>query len=90
MGLRLNLYAPWRRADGDRERVDAGARDEVRGLVGVGEQHLARERALGAHAVLLARLTGLQRAENPELAFDGDAHGMRHLDDQARGSTLYS
>ena len=49
------------------------------GLVGVGQQLLAGQLALGADAVLLARLTGLERAEDPELALDGDADGVCHV-----------
>ena len=51
---------------------------------GIGEQLLAGELALGADAVLLAGLAGLERAEAAELALDRDADRVRHLDHLAR------
>ena len=73
-----------RGADGDRERVELRVPDEVGGLVRIGQQHLARHRALGAMSVLLVALHRLERAQASELAFDGDADRVRHRDDRLR------
>jgi hypothetical protein len=60
------------RTDRDGERVDAGALDEVDGLVGVGEVDLARADAV------------LDPSERAELALHGDPARVRILDDLAR------
>ena len=71
-------------ADGNGERVDAGARDEVLRLRRVGEHHVVRQCAFCADTVFLAGLPGLERAEAAEFALDRHAHHMRHLADAAR------
>jgi hypothetical protein len=48
------------------------------------------ELAFGAHAVFFTGRTRLERAKAAELAFNGHAARMRHLDDTAVTSTLYS
>ena len=73
-----------RRADRDRERIDAGFRDEIRGLLGIGQQLRMIEHAFGAGTVFLARRAGFERAEATELAFDRHADRVRHVDDAAR------
>ena len=83
-GLARELVGAVAGADGNRQRIDAGAGDEVLGLLGVGEHHVVRELACGAHAVLLAGLAGFERAQATELAFDRDADRVRHLADLAR------
>ena len=60
------------RADRDGERVEAGALDELHGLVGVGQADLA-----GADAVLDA-------AEHAELGLDRDAARVGVVDDLLR------
>ena len=67
-------------AHGDRQGVDAGALDEVDRLVGIGEQLVHAQLALGAVAVLLLAAAVLERAEAAELALDADAEGMRDVD----------
>ena len=84
VGLRRELVRAVRGADGDRERVDLGLLDEIGGLLGIGQQLSRVELALGADAVLLAGLPGLERAEAAELALDRHADRVRHLDDLAR------
>mmetsp|Transcript_38701 Transcript_38701/g.90547 ORF Transcript_38701/g.90547 Transcript_38701/m.90547 type:complete len:311 (+) Transcript_38701:540-1472(+) len=83
-GFAAELVGAVAGADGNRQRIDAGAGDEVLGLLGVGEHHVVRELACGAHAVLLAGLAGFERAQATELAFDRDADRVRHLADLAR------
>ena len=61
-----------------------GAGDEVGRLVGVGQELVVGELALGAGAVLGRRLAGLERAEHAELALDRGADGVGHLGDAAR------
>ena len=68
-------------AAGDRQRVDLGAGDEIDGLVGVGQQLVVRQRALGAMAVFGLAVTALQRAQHAELAFDRGADPVRHARD---------
>jgi hypothetical protein len=46
------------------------------------------ELALGADAVFLARVAGLERAQAAQFAFDRHAHRVRHLTDPAVTSTL--
>ena len=58
--------------------------DEVGGLVGVGQQLVARHLALGAVAVFLVALHRLQRAEAAQFALDGHADRVRHVDHLAR------
>ena len=50
-------------ADRHRQRVHAGVSHEPLRLVGVGQELVVRQRALGAVAVLLVPRAGLQRAE---------------------------
>ena len=83
VGLARELVGAVRGAHGDGERVDLGLGDEVDGLVGIGEQLVVREHALGAVAVLLLAGAVLERAEHAELALDRDAAEMRHLGDLA-------
>ena len=47
-------------ADRDRQRVELRLLDEVGGLVGIGQQLVARHRRLGAVAVLLVALHRLE------------------------------
>ena len=84
VGLRENLYAPCEVPIAIASASSCVFLHEIGGLVGVGQQHLARHRALGAVAVLLVALHRLQRAEAAQLALDGDARCMRHRDDLAR------
>ena len=58
--------------------------DEVDRLVGVGQELVVGEDALGAGAVLGGGLAGLERAEDAELALDRGADGVGHLRDAAR------
>ena len=67
VGLARELVGAVARADGDRERVDAGLLDELDRLVGVGQVDLARADAV------------LDPAQRPELALDRDADGVRVL-----------
>ena len=83
-GLARELVGAVAGADGDRQRVELGALDEVGGLLGVGQQLLARHRRFGAVAVFLVALHGLQRAQAAQLAFDRDAERVRHVDHLAR------
>ena len=79
-GLAGELVGAVAGADGDRQRVELRLPDEVGGLLRVGQQLLARHRRLGAVAVLLVAAHGLQRAQAAELALDGDAQRVRHVD----------
>ena len=81
--LARELVGAVRGAHGDGERVDLGARDEIHGLIRIGQQLVVGELALGAVAVLLLAHAGLERAEHAEFAFDRDADPMRHVDDAA-------
>ena len=78
-GLARELVGAVAGADGDGERVDAGAGHEVARLHGVGQQHVVGELACGADAVFLARLARLQRAQAAQFALDRDADGVCHL-----------
>ena len=51
---------------------------------GVGQQLVVAELALGAMAVFLLALAGLERAEHAELALDRSADPMGEIDDAAR------
>ena len=53
--------------------------DEVGGLLGVGQQLLARHGRVGAVAVFLVALHGLQAAQAAQLAFDRDAQLVGHV-----------
>ena len=53
--------------------------DEIGGLVGVGEQLRAVERAGGAVPVFLLAMAAFQRAEAAQLAFHRHADGVRQL-----------
>ena len=64
-------------ADSDRQRVDAGVRHEPNRLFGRGQQLVVAQRALGAMPVFLLALSGFQRAQAAQFAFDGDAAGVR-------------
>ena len=79
VGLARELVGAVRGADGDGQRVELGAPDEIGGLVGIGEQHFARHLPVRAVAILLVAHHGFQRPEAAELAFDGHADGMRHV-----------
>ena len=61
VGALVNLYAPWLVPIAIASASHPVCCDEVGSLVGIGEHLVARELALGAHAVLLARLAGLER-----------------------------
>ena len=65
-------------ADGDRQRVDLGPGDEVLRLIGIGQQLLLGELALGTLPVLGLAHAGLERAQAPELTLDRDADAVRH------------
>ena len=84
VGLRRELVGAVAGADGDGQRVELGALDEVGRLLGVGEQLLARHRRFGAVAVFLVAAHGFQRAQAAQLAFDRDAQRVRHVDHLAR------
>ena len=83
VGLRVNLYAPCDVPMAIASASSCVRCDEVGGLLGIGQQHLARHRALGAVAVLLVAHHRLERAEAAELAFDGHADAVRQVDDLA-------
>jgi hypothetical protein len=51
------------------------------GFVGIGQQLVVRQLALGAVAVFLVAHAGLQRAEHAEFALDRNAAEMRHVGD---------
>jgi hypothetical protein len=78
IGLARELVGAVRRAAGDRQRVDLGAKHEIERLVRIGQQLVMRELAFRARAVLGFRLAGFQRAEHAELAFHRRADPMRH------------
>ena len=73
VGLARELVGAVAGAHGDGERIDLGVLDEFHGLVGIGEELVVRQRALGAVAVLRLALAALERAEHAELALDRDA-----------------
>ena len=79
--LARELVGAVRGAHGDGERVDLGLAHELHRLVGVGEQLVMAELALGAVAVFLVARAGLERAEHAEFAFDRHAAEMRHVGD---------
>jgi hypothetical protein len=59
--------------------------DEVGGLLGVGQQLFAVVSVASVPmAVFLVALAGLQAAQAAQLAFDGDAQLVRHVDHLAR------
>ena len=84
IGLARELIGAVRRAHGDGQRVDLGLRDEIGGLRRIGQQLIVAELALGAVAVFLLALAGLQRAEHAEFALDRGADPMRQIDDALR------
>jgi hypothetical protein len=83
-GLAGELVGAVAGADGDGQRVELRALDEVGGLLGVGQQLFARHRGVGAVAVFLVALHGLQRPQAAQFALDGDAQLVRHVDHLAR------
>ena len=60
-------------SDRDGQGIDARALNEVDRLIGVGEQLVEGQLALGAVAVLLFAGAVLERAQAAQLAFDGHA-----------------
>ena len=70
-----------RGAHRNRQRVDLGLLDELDRLVGIGEQLVVGELALGAMAVLLVAHPGLERAQHAELALDRNTAEMGHVGD---------
>ncbi len=83
-GLARELVGAVAGADGDRQRVELRALDEVGGLLGVGQQLVHRHRGFGAVAVFLVALHGLERTQAAEFAFDRDAQLVGHVDHGAR------
>ena len=81
VGLASELVGSVAGADGDGQGIDARLLDEILGLVGIGQQLLARELADGAVAVFLFAFAVFQRAEAAEFAFDGDVLRMGQLHD---------
>ena len=62
--------------------------DEVDRLVGIGQQLVVRQLALGAVAVLGLAVAALQRAEHAELALDRGADPVRHAATRSVMATL--
>ena len=79
-GLARELVGAVAGAHRDGERVDAGAGHEVDRLIGIGEQLIERQLALGAVAVFFFAGAALERAEAAELALDRNAEAVRDVD----------
>jgi hypothetical protein len=82
----LNLNAPCG-ADGDGQRVDAGALVEIGGLLGIGQE------LLDVLLVLLgveADDVFLDPAEHPQLGLDDHAGRVRHLHRLGRQACTFS
>ena len=76
VGLAGELVGPVAGADGHGQGIDTRLGDEPLGLVGIGQQLVVGELAVGAVAVLLSRPSPrLERAEAAQLAFD--RHALR-------------
>ncbi len=86
--LARELVGAVRGAHGDGERIDLGFLDELHGLVGVGQQLVMGELALGTVAVLGLAHAALERAEHAELTLDRDAAEMGHLGDLLRHADI--
>ena len=67
-------------ANGNGQGIELGAFDEVCGLLGVGEQLLARHDGVGSVAVFFVALHGFQGAQAAELAFHRHAQRVGHVD----------
>ena len=83
IGLAREFVGAVRGAHRDRKRVDLGLGDEVDRLVGVGEQLVVRQHALGAVSVFLLAGAVFERAEAAKFTLDRDATEMRHFGDLA-------
>ena len=79
-GLAGEFVSAMAGADGDGQGVKLRGFDKSGGLFGVGEHLAVVEFAHGADAVFFAGFAGFQVAQAAQLAFDGGANGMRHLD----------
>lgn len=71
-------------AYGDRQRIDAGALDEIARLLWISKHHVVGEFALRANAILFGRLAGFERAETAELTLDRYSDHMGKFTDFAR------
>jgi hypothetical protein len=78
------LVGAVRRADRNRQGIDAGLLHEIGSLFRIGQQLRMIECALGTDAVFFTGLAGFQRSEAAELAFHGHTTGVRHFDRAAR------
>ena len=78
-GLARELVSAVAGANGNGQRVQLGALDEVGRLLGVGQQLFARHHGIGAVAVFLVALHGLERAKAAQLAFHRDTELVRHV-----------
>jgi hypothetical protein len=83
VGFRVNLYAPWLVPIAIASASSCVRLTKSAACSGSVRSWLARHRRLGAVAVFLVAAHRLERAEAAELALDGDAARVRHVDDLA-------
>src|SRR5690625_422305 len=83
-GLARKFVGTMAGSNGNSQRIQLCATNEVNRLFGVGKQLIHGKGAFGAMAVFLVTHHGLQRSQATQLAFYGNAHFVRHFDDGTR------